>query len=489
MADQEPQEADDQAREREFLDRIRELEARHRALEQSLAATTARLRRLETAAVESERAVDKRLTNLAAVHDKQIRIINQRVDSARLDRQVMALPRWVAARAQRRQQQPLRVAVVCPTYPMGATDYGGEFVRARVALYRRFGLEATVIVVASRASETAVATVDGVRVVRVESARLQDELDIASPQAVFVHHMEPQLWPTLRAVAEELPMVVWVHGYEARDWRELAGNFDQGYVETHLDHLETTNDRRRATLGEVFPNPAISKVFVSHFMQDVAEAFVDREAINSRVIPNVVNEEVFSYRPRQPESRFRILWVRSFARHNYANDQSRDAILHLAAHPTFDRMQFTVVGDGQYFEESTEPLSHLPNVTIRRGFVNHEELAGLHTEHGIILVPTRWDSQGLTCCEAMSSGLVPVTTRTAAVPEYVPDNAGMLCPPENSRALADAILHLQAQPDTFLSMSRAAATAAEVCHIDQTVRREAELLRPPWWTRLRPGSP
>lgn len=469
---------------RAVLDRIAELEAHQASLAEALEATSGRLQRLEAAVAESASLVDKRLSRQAARHDKHVRVMDQRVESMRLHHQVLALPRWVANRARPPKPPRLRVAVVCPTYPMGSTNYGGEFIRARVTLYRRFGLEPTVIVANPDEEVVNVATVDEVRVVRVDAEGLARELDIASPEAVFVHHMGPYVWPTLRTVAKKVPMVVWVHGFEARDWRELAGNFDQGYVESRLKYLETLNERRRATMDPVFADPNIGKVFVSQFMRGVAETFVGREAANARVIPNVVNEEVFPYKPRRPESRFRILWVRSFTKRNYANDQSRDAVLHLAAHPTFDRMQVTIVGDGEYFEESTAPLAHLPNVTIDQRFVDHRELARLHESHGIMLVPTRWDSQGLTCCEAMSSGLVPVTTRTTAVPEFVPDDAGMLCPPEDPRALADAILHLQAQPDIFLSMSRAAAKAARACHIDHTVRREAELVRPPWWQRL-----
>lgn len=467
-----------QTRDRAVLDLVQDLESRLARLEEAVAATSRGLQRLEASVADSVSVAAKGMARLEATQAKDLNTLDQRVNAKRLDRQIMALPRWTIARLRGPEPPPLRVAVVCPAYPGGATDYGGEFVRARVVLYERFGLEPTVIVAPNRADEIDVGELDGIRVVRTDADGLAEALAKAAPEAIFVHHMESHLWSTLRSVAEKTPMVVWVHGFEARSWRELAGNLDEGYVNAHLDDLEATDATRRTTMATVFAERGIVKVFVSNFMRGVAEGFAGQAARNARVIPNVVNEEVFPYQPREPESRFRILWVRSFAKRNYANDQSRDAILHLSKHPSFDQMHVTVVGDGRFFQASTAPLANFPNVHINRGFVSQEQLAELHAAHGIMLVPTRWDSQGLTCCEAMSSGLVPVTTRTAAVPEYVPEDAGMLCPPEDALALADAILALQASPSTFLSMSRRAAAAAGVCHIDRTISREAGIVRP-----------
>ena len=72
-------------------------------------------------------------------------------------------------------------------------------------------------------------------------------------------------------------------------------------------------------------------------------------------------------------------------------------------------------------------------------------------------VPTRSDTQGVSRDEAMSSGLVPVTSAVAAVPEFVDEECAFLAPAEDHRELADALRTLHRDPERYPRMSRAAA--------------------------------
>ncbi len=88
------------------------------------------------------------------------------------------------------------------------------------------------------------------------------------------------------------------------------------------------------------------------------------------------------------------------------------------------------------------------------------------------------DTQGVSRDEAMASGLVAVTMRVAAVPEFVDDACGILVDAEDAKQLADAIEALQADPQRFLRLSQAAA--ARVRHdsgAGQTIALELALLR------------
>lgn len=57
-------------------------------------------------------------------------------------------------------------------------------------------------------------------------------------------------------------------------------------------------------------------------------------------------------------------------------------------------MQVTVIGDGKHFGLFEEAFADDANVTVERRFAVQEEIAALHREHGVFLVPTRLDSQG-----------------------------------------------------------------------------------------------
>jgi glycosyltransferase involved in cell wall biosynthesis len=67
------------------------------------------------------------------------------------------------------------------------------------------------------------------------------------------------------------------------------------------------------------------------------------------------------------------------------------------------------------------------------------------------------DTQGVSRDEAMSAGLVPVTSRVGAIPEFVDDSCGCLAEPEDAAGLAAAIAGLYHSPDLFMALSAAAA--------------------------------
>jgi len=192
----------------------------------------------------------------------------------------------------------------------------------------------------------------------------------------------------------------------------------------------------------------------------------------------VIDTELFAYQAKDPELRKKVLSVRSFASRKYANDLAAKAILELSTEPFFQDIAFRLIGDGRLFEETVEPLRVFPNVTLERGFLTHEEMAAVQRGYGVFLVPTRMDAQGVSRDEAMSAGLVPITNRVAAIPEFVDEQCGMLVEPEDAHGLAEAIARLYQNPDLFLRLSRGAAERVrKQSGREQTIAKELMLLR------------
>lgn len=81
-------------------------------------------------------------------------------------------------------------------------------------------------------------------------------------------------------------------------------------------------------------------------------------------------------------------------------------------------------------------------------------------------------------CEAMSSGLVPISTNIAAVPEFITHEAsGLLGAPESARHIADLIEALYFDAQLFSTLSRQAAQSVRAqCGPQATVARELELI-------------
>ena len=145
------------------------------------------------------------------------------------------------------------------------------------------------------------------------------------------------------------------------------------------------------------------------------------------IIPNYISETEFPFYERPNDQANNVLIIRSFASRKYANDISMKVINRLSNKEYFHNMIFDIYGTGKYFKKLTSKVSNFDNVHIYETSLNHTEIYELHKRHGIFLCPTRQDAQGVSMCEAMSSGCVPITSNSTAIPEFVSDKEGFLC--------------------------------------------------------------
>lgn len=88
------------------------------------------------------------------------------------------------------------------------------------------------------------------------------------------------------------------------------------------------------------------------------------------------------------------------------------------------------------------------------GAVPPEELRRLYSLCDVFVMPSLWESQGLSVLEAMAAGRPVVASDIGPVRENVPPGAGLLVPPGDHVALAEAIVTLLRDPDRRRAMGR-----------------------------------
>lgn len=275
---------------------------------------------------------------------------------------------------------------------------------------------------------------------------------------VLVHFLDPNMWDVLKDFIDDIRVTIWVHGAEIHPWYRRKYNIETPEQEEKAKAQSAV--RMSFWRGLLQPMPAnLHLVFVSnYFANEVMEDLGFRLPEGSySVIHNPIDTELFSYAEKDSEHCKKILSIRPFATRQYANDLTVKCILELSKKPIFDQLRFTIVGDGVLFEETITPLRQFDNVHIQQKFLTQPEIAALHKEHGIFLCPTRWDSQGVSRDEAMSSGLVPVTTAVAAIPEFTDESCAILAAEEDYQGLAKGIEALVGQSALFGRMSESAS--------------------------------
>lgn len=361
-------------------------------------------------------------------------------------------------------------------YPSRERLYHYSFIHRRVKAYKASGLEHAVF----RWSNGPL-TFDefqGVDVIEGGSEHLAGLVQDNQFESIEVHPLYPEIWAQLEELVGRVRMNIWVHGAEIQPWYRRPFNYPSGPLRERAVRATAT---RLAMWRRIFSmrHPNIHLVFVSEYLarQAMADVGVDLMPWQYSIIHNFIDPDVFEYKEKDPAQRTKILSIRPYNSPVYANDLAVRAVLDLAQDPIFKDLQFLFIGDGELFDETLEPLRRFPNVEIRRGFLTQQQVAELHKQYGLFLVPSRMDSQGVSRDEAMASGLVPLTNAVAAIPEFVDDSVGIVAPPEDWRMLAEGVRQMYHNPEAFLALSRAASERVRAqSGYQATIAREIALI-------------
>ncbi|MFW8595913.1 glycosyltransferase [Cribrihabitans neustonicus] len=351
-----------------------------------------------------------------------------------------------------------RHLVLTNHYPSWEDIYRNGFVHSRVKAYREQG-EAVDVFRLRPGRDLAFHEFEGVDCMTGSRQQLNAMLPQGLYDTVLVHFLDEDMWQVLEPhVRRGLRVVVWLHGSEVQPWHRRAFNYQ---TKAELEAAKAASSKRldfwRRVLADI--PPSLHLVFVSQYLRNAVEEDLQLRlpAASTSIVHNPIKCDLFSYNGKDAEQRCKILSIRPFASRTYANDLTVRAILTLKDKPFFNNLEFRLVGRGPLFEETVAPVRDFKNVILEQAFLTQPEIARLHKDYGIFLCPSRMDSQGVSRDEAMASGLVPVTTDVAAIPEFVDESCGFLAPPEDAAGLAAAIETLYHDPARFQQMSGAAA--------------------------------
>jgi len=174
-----------------------------------------------------------------------------------------------------------------------------------------------------------------------------------------------------------------------------------------------------------------------------------------RVVYNGLDAQEFAPIPNLPKEPNRLIFVGN-------SEDRKKGLLYLLQALTHlpEKVSLTIV-DGGAPQRSFAPLlaenyqvNHRVHFT---GKIGSKELVGYYCRAEIAVVPSLYEGFGFPAAEAMACELPVVSTTAGALPEVVgSDGAGILVPPRNALALAQAIRRLLEDPELRLKMGQAA---------------------------------
>ena len=122
-----------------------------------------------------------------------------------------------------------------------------------------------------------------------------------------------------------------------------------------------------------------------------------------------------------------------------------------------ESIKLTVVGSGNYIDHYKDRVNELriKDNVIFKGRVSDEELVKEYQRANILILPTYTDAEsfGMVLIEANACGISVIGTRTGGIQYVIKDGeTGLLVPPKNPEALADAVIELLNDEDLAKKM-------------------------------------
>ncbi|MGP9691381.1 glycosyltransferase family protein [Psychrobacter sp. AOP30-A2-5] len=371
--------------------------------------------------------------------------------------------------------------ILAKQYPSYDDLYKYGFLHSRVRAYKKHNHIVDVFRLTNNNSDLGFREFESIDVFNGNNDNLANILESGQVKNIFIHLMDEKMWDIIKNYRERLKITIWLHGAEVQSWQRRE--FDlSGLNKSEIERKKMLANYRlkfwKKLINEEL-NSNITLVFVSStFLQEVEEDLeLTIPSSNKMVIHNYVDDSIFEYTEKKPEDRLKFLSIRPYSSLKYGNDITTAALLKLSRYEFFKDLEVNIYGDGFDFDSTNEPLLQFENVHLYKRFLSHHEIAVTHKQHGVFLNPTRWDSQGVSRDEAMSSGLVVVTNKVAAVPEFISDKEGALFEGENINEMVEKIVEIVQNPSLFLIKSQAANERVNLqCGFNKTIIKEIELM-------------
>ena len=373
------------------------------------------------------------------------------------------------------------VLVITPSYPSEEHKYMAGFVHSRVSEYKKNNINVDIAVVYKDYNGITKYTFEGINAVRMDYSNLRSLLQRKKYKKILIHFFTEKYFNVLEGCnLDDTEIFVWVHGPETLYWD--SPHFTTKYYEP-LDKIPEEEEKEYlhndTIIKKMNEKPNVKWIFVSQWIKDRSEELLKIKFNNYAVIPNIIDTKLFKYEKKNEEKMLNVFVLRRYDNINkYAVDIVVKTILELSKRKCFDKLNFNIYGTGSYYDELLDPIKKFDNVHFYKSFFTHKEIAEIHSHNGIALFPTRYDAQGVSMCEAGSSGLLVISSENDAIKEFIPSKDGNIIETENYVKYADFIEKIIKDKKLFNKITKETSEKIiEKCSYEATVKKEIELIK------------
>ena len=374
------------------------------------------------------------------------------------------------------------ILLLTPGYPSNFDKYLCAFVHTRVKEYKKHGLNVDVAVVSDLyINKTEFYNFERQDVCRTGYNQIRNLLIRKKYDKILVHFIRPPYLRILGAINNmDTQIMLYTHGVDTlyHDYEKIGAPYFTNDYKVPEDIVSSYSERDEL-IKDYNEKENVKFVFVSDWNRKYAEKLLNIKFKNYDIVPGFIDEKLFKYEKKDPELRKKVFIIRPQNNlRTYAMDINVRAILELSHRECFKDIEFSIYGTGSEHDKLLAPLYQFENVHIYNKFLTHEEIAKVHQENGICLNATRFESHGVTACEAAMSGTVLITSKHTATSEYIDESIGTFCETENYKEYADIIEKIYNDPKLFLDLSKKMHEAVmNTCSYNYSLKKDIEAIK------------
>lgn len=336
------------------------------------------------------------------------------------------------------------------------------------------------VVIYVPSSETCEYIFEGVLVKKIPSKKIVNSLKEFDVLYLHLLHLYPFTkedgWPIYKSIMQnQYPFAMYVHGsevqkYSARPFdkdnsiKGMLRRFKKDFILVYFMRKFVNNSHKNSSAHFLFP---------SFWMKKEMEKNLDLVISRFDIVANGIETDLFSF-SNKFEKRHQLIALRPLSSMKYAVDVAIEIMRFLPEKYTLD-----IFGKGHYeecFTDLIKKYSLQGRVNIYNKFINKVDMPNHFSKYGISMSTTRMDAQGVSMCEANSSGLLTVSNNNTAIPEFIKDmETGILG--DNPKEIANKILTVTSNEKLFKTITEAGRNKMEKIDVTLTCKKELSILK------------
>jgi glycosyltransferase involved in cell wall biosynthesis len=251
------------------------------------------------------------------------------------------------------------------------------------------------------------------------------------------------IFKILRLIQKEKYRIVHVHLFPADFFVSVASLFLGKGIKFIFTEHSIYNRRRALRIFKILDSFTYGKynkiICVSQHVKDSLEKWLPFVSNKTVIIRNAIPINVLP--GKQLEKMYDVLFVGRLEK-----VKGIDILLRATEYimKTYSRnIKIGIVGTGTLLRDLKKLSVDLRVIDNVEFLGPRQDILRLIDQSSVFVLPSRWEGLSISILESMSRGVPAIATSVGGIPEIISDgNDGLLVPPEDPVALADALLIL-----------------------------------------------